>query len=126
MKYFIRLIMLALVMQSFQCDHDHSHGITQEMLNMKKQQILEYISQFSCAEASNCNYIAFGAKPCGGPREYLAFPSSVNMETLQTLVNEYNQMDNAYNLQTGAVSDCLLVGPPSNMGCVNNICTIIN
>jgi hypothetical protein len=126
MKYIFRLLMLALVMQSFQCDNDNSQGITQNSLNLKKQQIIEYISQFSCAEASNCNYIAFGAKPCGGPREYMVFPNKVNINTLQTLVDEYYQMDNAHNIQTGAVSDCLLVGPPTNIGCVNNVCTIIN
>lgn len=125
MKYLIRLLMLALLLQSFQCDHDHMHGITQEMLNNKKQEVLTYISQFSCTETSNCNYIAFGAKPCGGPREFLTFPSTVDLPTLQTMVNEYNEMDNAYNIQTGAVSDCTVVGPPTTLDCINGNCIII-
>jgi hypothetical protein len=109
-----------------QCDEEKTPGITQELLNVKKQEILSYISQFSCAEASSCNYIAFGAKPCGGPREYLAYPSTVDLTTLQTLVEEYYVMDNAYNIQTGAVSDCALVSPPINLDCVEGNCVIID
>ena len=44
-------------------------GITPEMLDNKNKEILDYINSFSCAEASGCNSIAFGAKPCG-PREF--------------------------------------------------------
>jgi len=92
----------------------------------KKQQILDYISDFSCTNASGCNYIALGVKPCGGPREYLVFPNSVNQSILQNLVTDYNEMDHQHNLQTGAVSDCMLVTPPNNIDCVNGVCTIID
>jgi hypothetical protein len=126
MKYLLRLLLVAFVLQSFQCDNDKQPTVSQEMLLLKKQEILQYINTFSCSNASNCNYIAFGVKPCGGPREYLVFPSTINMTTLQDLVDDYNQLDNMYNIQTGAVSDCLAVGPPSNIGCVNNSCVILN
>jgi len=126
MKTKLLLIACAFLFLSMQCDDDNNTGTTQDMLDNKKQEIVSYINSFSCGENSNCNYIAFGAKPCGGPREYLVFSSNVDLAALQTMVDEYYAMDNAYNIKTNAVSDCLLVGPPSNIGCTNNICTIIN
>lgn len=127
MKTIIRFLLLAMLLQSFQCnDEEIVNSVTPQQLVQKKQEILDYINNFSCAEASGCNSIAFGAKPCGGPREYLVYPNTVNQATLENLVNEYYEMDNEYNLQTGAVSDCMVVSPPNNIDCVNGVCTIIN
>lgn len=72
------------------------------------------------------NSIAFGAKPCGGPREYLVFPNTVNLTTLETMVDGYYELDNQYNIQTGAVSDCMVVSPPNNIACIEGVCTIID
>ncbi|MDP5000733.1 MAG: hypothetical protein NWQ14_04050 [Flavobacterium sp.] len=127
MKTIIRFLLLAMLLQSFQCnDEEIINSVTPQQLVQKKQEILDYINNFSCAEASGCNSIAFGAKPCGGPREYLVYPNTVNQATLENLVNEYYEMDNEYNLQTGAVSDCMVVSPPNNIDCINGVCTIIN
>ena len=127
MKTIIRFLLLAMLLQSFQCnDEEIVNSVTPQQLVQKKQEILDYINSFSCAEASGCNSIAFGAKPCGGPREYLVYPNTVNQATLENLVNEYYEMDNEYNLQTGAVSDCMVVSPPNNIDCINGVCTIIN
>ena len=126
MKTKILLICFSFLLLSMQCDDENHSGITPEMLDNKKQEILDYINSFSCAEASGCNSIAFGAKPCGGPREFLVYPNTVNQATLENLVNEYYEIDNQYNIQTGAVSDCMVVGPPRTIDCVNGVCTIID
>lgn len=127
MKNYFKIILLACVLLSFQCDTDNTQNptITPEMLNAKKQEILNYIASFSCNNAT-CMSIALGAKPCGGPQEYLAYPSSVDQNTLQNMVNQYYQMENTYNIQTNAVSDCMAVLPPNTVNCINGTCTIIN
>ncbi len=130
MKYFVRLLVLCVLFQSFQCEDEvntpPTNQITEEQLNTKKQEILNYIGSFSCENASGCNSIAFGAKPCGGPREYLVYPNTVNQSTLETMVNEYYEMDNLYNIETNAVSDCMVVDPPNTIDCINGVCTILN
>jgi hypothetical protein len=73
-----------------------------------------------------CNYIAFGSKPCGGPLSYLVFSNSVNLNKLQEMVKNYNEMNKQYNIQTNAISDCMVVLPPTEIKCVNGVCTIIN
>jgi hypothetical protein len=126
MKYFVRILFLSLLFQSFQCDDAEDSRTTPELLAEKKLEILNYIQSFSCANATGCLYIAFGAKPCGGPREYLVYPNTVDQAVLETMVNDYYEMDQQYNIESGAISDCMLVGPPNTVGCVNGICTIIN
>jgi hypothetical protein len=125
MKYLIRIALLFVLLPSFQCDEDDNRT-TPEILAEKKQEIQNYIQSFSCANATECLSIAFGAKPCGGPREYLVYPNTVDQTTLETLVEEYYEMDHQYNIETGAVSDCMVVGPPNNLDCVNGVCTIID
>jgi hypothetical protein len=127
MKWFFKILALSLLLQSFQCTdtNESSDLITSAQLETKKQEIQNYINSFSCSESVGCNFIAFGSKPCGGPRTYLIFSNSVNLTHLQEMVKNYNEMDELYNIQTGAVSDCMFVLPPTEVKCLNGICTII-
>ena len=127
MKWFFKILVLSILLQSFQCTdtNDSSENITSAQLETKKQEIQNYINGFSCSESVGCSFIAFGSKPCGGPRTYLLFSNSVNLTKLQEMVKTYNEMDELYNIQTNAVSDCMYVLPPTEVKCVNGICTII-
>ena len=128
MKTFLKLCALFLLMQSFTCskDNDNTQAVSAEALANKKQKIVTDINTFSCSATVGCNSVAFGSKPCGGPREYLVFSNAVNLTQLQTLVGDYNQAEAAYNLQHGIADDCMFVGPPANIGCVNGKCGILN
>lgn len=128
MKIIIRILLLSLLLQSFQCNEEDSNSseITLEQLIEKEAEIMDYINNFPCSETLGCSYIAFGAKPCGGPRKFLVFPNTVNSTTLENMINEYYIMDNQYNIQVGAISDCMVVSPPNTVTCVDGVCTIIN
>jgi hypothetical protein len=129
MKLFIKILFLLLVLQSFQCsksDDKNPNDITPEQLQAKKLEIKNYIASFSCSETVGCGSIAFGSKPCGGPREYLLFSNAVNLPQLEQMIAEFNELDNQYNIQTDAISDCLAVQLPTTIGCVNGVCTVIS
>jgi len=127
MKRFFKIVLLAIVLQSFQCSdsNEADDSITASQLETKKQEIQNYINSFSCSESLGCGFIALGSKPCGGPWSYLVFPNSVNLPKLQEMVKAYNEMNRLYNIQTNAVSDCMVVAPPTEVKCVNGVCTII-
>ncbi|MDD2985633.1 hypothetical protein [Flavobacterium sp.] len=125
MKHLIKLFVLVLLLQSFQCEEDNPSTITPEDLNLKKSEIEAYIATFPCEEEIGCNFIAFGSKPCGGPWGYLVFSNAVDLEFLTAEVLEYNEMQHQFNLETGAVSDCAVAVPPTAVGCVDGICGII-
>lgn len=128
MKIFVRLVILLVVFQNIQCSSSNSteNTITREMLNQKKSAIHNYISSFECNGSTTCQSMPFGSKPCGGPWEYIVFPSSVDLETLKQMVNEYNQLEHKFNVTTEAVSDCSTPIQPSQISCVDGECTIIN
>ena len=127
MKWFFKIIVLSILLQSFQCTdpNDSSENITSEQLEIKKQEIQNYINSFSCSESIGCGFISFGSKPCGGPYTYLLFPNSVNLTKLKEMVANYNEMNRLFNMQTGAISDCMYQLPPTEVKCVNGVCTII-
>ncbi len=128
MKKILTLFAIVLLLQSFQCD-DTANPTNQSFdlvtLQQERQEILDYIATFSCNENTSCSSIAFGSKACGGPQEYLVFPSSVDLDYLTEQVNNYNAMENSYNLTYNIVSDCMAVMPPENIGCVDGVCTIL-
>lgn len=125
MKFILKLFVLSLILQSFQCEDNNTGSITPEQLSFKKQEIIDYIASFECNNSENCNTIAFGVKPCGGPVEYLTFPSSINLNELEAMVESYNQLNLEYNIQTNAVSDCAVVQPPQTVECANGDCVIV-
>lgn len=127
MKKCFFTLLCSIFFLSFQCEEENqkvNQNVTSEVLAEKKQLIIDYIASVPCNGI--CKSIAFGVKPCGGPWEYLVYSSSLNETILENMVTEYNEMEQAFNIQTGAISDCMLVLPPSEMGCVNGQCIIIN
>ncbi|WP_396195454.1 hypothetical protein [Flavobacterium sp.] len=128
MKNILMFCLFAVSFLSVQCtnsdNNQENNTITQEMLDAKKAEVMTLINNASCTGA--CNYIAFGSKPCGGPKEYLLFSSAVNLTQLEDLVAEYNEMEHQFNIQTNAISDCAVVLPPNTVACVDGSCRIIN
>lgn len=124
MKKLFVLFGILMLLQSFQCEEKAEVTTSQQELLQLKTEILAYINTFTCDENIGCNYLAFGSKPCGGPWEYLVFSNAVDLEFLTQKVTEYNELENQFNIETGAASDCMFVMPPENLSCINNQCAI--
>jgi hypothetical protein len=116
------LLLIVFPLFAFQCSDETNASLNDELV-AKKQEIVDYINSFDCSDS--CNYIAFGSKPCGGPREFLLFSSNINLDQLQQMVTEYNELDYQNNINTNAVSDCAVVLPPNTVDCVNGDCVVI-
>jgi hypothetical protein len=66
------------------------------------------------ATLSECRLAAVGARPCGGPRTYLAYSlAETDSAALATLVAVYDRLDRERNEAEGLVSTCELMMPPS-------------
>lgn len=127
MKKTLKIILICILFQSFQCsdNNESNEQIDPAILQTKREEIQNYINSFGCSETAGCDFIAYGSKPCGGPRTYLLFSKTVDREKLQKMVNEYNKMEENYNRQTGAISDCMFQLPPNEVKCINGVCTIV-
>lgn len=118
------IVLLAIV---FGCTSTTELGKEDDLaeLNNLKEEIELLVDSGICSENSDCESIAFGSKACGGPKTYLAFSSSINVELLQQKVATYNALENSFNKKWGIISDCSVVMPPASVQCINGKCTAV-
>ena len=128
-KSLIKFILapLFLLLFSTQCDEDNV--ITQEEereeLNILKTEIEDLANSSICNENTECKFIGFGSKPCGGVWTYIIYSTSINTDKLESLVADYNERENEFNRTWGVISDCSLANPPTSVGCENNSCVAV-
>jgi hypothetical protein len=84
--------------------------------------IEELANSSTCNDNTECLYIAFGSKPCGGPWSYLIYSTSIDTAQLEDMVETYNMKQAAFNLKYDQVSDCEFVNPPTEVTCENGAC----
>ena len=129
MKFITKHILktIALLAIVFSCSNNSERSQEQEFqeLNDLKREIELLIAEGTCTENTNCDFIAFGSKPCGGPWNYLIFSTSINVDLLKEKVATYNQKESIYNNTWGIISDCMAVSPPTSIECINGKCTPI-
>lgn len=115
---------LLILLFLFSCSAEGPNTKEEYELKMQSlhQEIENLISTGSCNEASDCDYLPLGEKACGGPHAYVVFSADIDVEKLKQLVNEYTLLEKEYNDKFGIPSDCSLVNPPENIGCVNSKC----
>jgi hypothetical protein len=95
----------------------------QERLAALETEITAAIGEPKAANATACNAIAFGAKPCGGPWKYLIYSAEqTDPKRLERLVKEYNELEAEQNQELGLMSDCMFVMEPK-VSLVSGVCT---
>lgn len=118
-------MILCLSLMSTQCEEEKASSTQadeeKELLELKTQSEA-LASKSTCNENTTCKFIAFGSKPCGGPWSYLIYSTSIDTQTLEDLVENYNKKEAEFNKKWGMTSDCAVVNPPSSIKCENNIC----
>ncbi|WP_100613794.1 hypothetical protein [Confluentibacter citreus] len=124
---FFALLLICLTFTAFKCDDDASFGFEEdkkELASLKKT-IEDLANTSVCDENTQCKFIAFGSKPCGGAWSYLIYSTSIDVEKLEMLVEEYNQKNTDFNTKHGIISDCSAVMPPTGLKCENNTCIAV-
>lgn len=122
---FFALLLICLAFTAFKCDDDDaSVGFEEDKKELiSLQKTIEDLADASvCNETTECKFIAFGSKPCGGAWSYLIYSTSINVEELESMVADYNQKQADFNTKYGVISDCSAVMPPTGMKCENNTC----
>ena len=121
------LLLVCLSFTAFQCDDDAPLTQEQELARLQdlKSEIETLASTSVCNETTECKFIAFGSKPCGGPWSYLIYSTSIDVEALEAMVQDYNAKEQSYNQSWNVVSDCALAQQPSSVTCENNTCVAV-
>ncbi|MFN2391720.1 MAG: hypothetical protein ABR566_07105 [Pyrinomonadaceae bacterium] len=93
-------------------------------LKKLKKEIDREIGKPRARRLTQCRVIAFGAKPCGGPRTYLVYSNlKTNEPKLKRLVSEYNRLEEKLNKEGNLISDCMFVEEPK-ITVLNGMCKI--
>jgi hypothetical protein len=102
------------------CGDDEADDIAR--LEKMEKEITALIGEAACGDSTDCRYIAFGAKPCGGPWRYLVY-SAAALDTVELAfrVAAYNELNRDLNRRYGWMSDCSVPEPP-NPGCRGGKC----
>lgn len=96
----------------------------EEMTTLIKE-IDAMIAKESCTDAADWKFTAVGAKPCGGPSSYLAYPKSLE-KTVLPKIAAFTSMQSAYNSKYGLMSDCAMVLPPAEIRCENGKAVLVS
>jgi len=96
----------------------------EQALKAVRGEIVGLIGEPRCANLVHCRVLALGARPCGGPSEYLAYSSlTANRETIEAKAYEYSFLEEEVNRSKAAVGSCDVL-PPPRAACVDGHCTL--
>ena len=79
----------------------------------------------TCSNVADFAFTSIGAKPCGGPSSYIAYPKKVEAEILPQ-IQKFTTMQFAFNKKYNLMSDCALVPEPTGISCENGKAVLVN
>ncbi|WP_223606334.1 hypothetical protein [Chryseobacterium sp. OSA05B] len=96
---------------------EDSQKYEQAQLDKLKAFIESDASKEKCTDASAWTFAPMGAKACGGPQQYIAYPKKIE-STLSPRIEEYTQKIKTFNEKYNITSDCMMVMPPTSIKCI--------
>lgn len=87
-------------------------------------EIVKLIGEPRCVNLVHCRVLALGARPCGGPSEYLAYSSTTGKgETLEAKAYEYSFLEEEVNRKKSVVGACEVLSQP-RAACIDGRCVL--
>ncbi|MCT2562676.1 hypothetical protein [Chryseobacterium herbae] len=96
---------------------EDSQKYEQAQLDKLKAFIESEASKEKCTDASEWTFAPMGAKACGGPQQYIAYPKKIEA-AISPRIEEYTQKVKAFNEKYNITSDCMMITPPTSVKCV--------
>lgn len=119
MKNLVLLLFVGVTIFSCEDEQTNPDDLQSQMTAIEEQ--INSITSKECASDAVCTLTPIGVKPCGGPTHYIIYATVASEGRLMTLVSQYNELNEAYNEQTGIGSDCAIVSPPE-LECTSGMC----
>lgn len=85
-------------------------------LDKLKSMIESEIAKEKCTTASEWTFAPIGAKACGGPVSYIAYPKKLEASILRK-IESYTQTMSEFNKKYGITSDCMMAAEPTGVKC---------
>ncbi len=104
---------------------ENNQKYEQAQLDKLKASIESEIAKEKCTDAAEWAFAPMGAKACGGPQMYIAYPKKLETSVLAK-INDYTEKVKAFNQKYNIVSDCMMIMPPTSVKCVNGKAELVN
>ncbi len=98
-------------------DSTDTKALEENIRDLRKE-IIQLSESKICENAADWRISPLGAKPCGGPRTYIAYPKDLE-NVLLPKISKFNAASADYNRKKGLTSDCAIVPIPSGIHCEN-------
>ncbi|KPK31631.1 MAG: hypothetical protein AMJ66_08340 [Betaproteobacteria bacterium SG8_40] len=90
-----------------------------------RNEITTAIGEARCRNLVNCRIVGLGARPCGGPEEYVAYSIwDTDRQHIANLVFEYNLLREDMMFDSDAVGTCEQLQEPG-IDCIHDRCVIV-
>ena len=107
---------------------NESEKITAE-IKAKNAELEALIGDASCNTSQQCQSLAVGHKPCGGPSYFLPYSTKGlkqdEISHLEALARESSELSKRWNELNPRLSNCMLEQPPV-LVCLDNRCQTAN
>ncbi|HCN48570.1 MAG TPA: hypothetical protein DIT10_05675 [Chryseobacterium sp.] len=96
---------------------EDSQKYDQAQLDKLKASIESEVNGLECKDASEWAFTPMGAKSCGGPQQYIAYPKKIEA-TFLARVNDYTDKVRVFNEKYNIMSDCAVIPSPTSLKCI--------
>ena len=120
-----KILLILSIFGLLSCANDdttESKAAYEMQLQEQLEAITNLASSGNCNEDTDCDYLAYGSKACGGPKGYVVFSTAIDVDLLKEMIEDYTKLEEEYNIKFGIISDCSIVSPLFITGCLNNQC----
>lgn len=87
----------------------------------KFEAALSLVEDIPCENETDWTFTAFGAKACGGPQGFMAYPTTINTNEFLNKILVYTEAESAYNSKWGVFSTCDVPQQPIGVTCVDGL-----
>jgi hypothetical protein len=116
--HFIHFLLLGIFLTS-SCKKDTARNNEQKELQQLMVKIKALAATSKCGDNIEMLSIAVGEKACGGPKIYVPYTNSIDVNELTSLAAKYTSLEKTFNKKWNVVSDCALAMPPKSVTCQN-------
>jgi hypothetical protein len=89
-----------------------------------RAEITRLVGDAPCSNVVNCRVIGLGARPCGGPEEYVAYSTWTQRDAIEGKGLEYSFLREELLTQREQAGACVVL-PEPQVACVNRRCVTV-
>lgn len=127
MNQLLKLFFILPLLMATTCDDDVIATQESDIQALEELEAILYQMAHSvpCTDAEQWSFVDLGRKACGGPKTFLAYSSAIDVELFLDLVNQYNQMEEDYNMKWNIISDCSVPLMPTGIECEDHLPVLV-